>query len=144
LSNFNVVHICGVGNIDKNLENPSYRQFEYIQKGMGDLYALSKLVISRAGANSLAEILALNKPNILIPLPKSVSRGDQILNAASFEKQGFSVVLDEENLTPSLLVECINSTFVDRGAYRAAMAKSSGAGDGSGQIIDIIREVAGL
>ncbi|MDR2168293.1 MAG: undecaprenyldiphospho-muramoylpentapeptide beta-N-acetylglucosaminyltransferase [Clostridiales bacterium] len=142
ITNFNIIHVCGKGNLDESLENSSYRQFEYITKGIGDLFAYSKVVVSRAGSNSLAEILALNKPNILIPLPKSVSRGDQILNAQSFEKQGFSVVLTEENLSPDMLVEAINSTFENRGIFRAAMAKSPAATDASRLIIDIIKEVS--
>ena len=62
-------------------------------------FALADIVISRAGANAICELLALRKPNILIPLPANASRGDQILNARSFERQGFSIVLEEESLT---------------------------------------------
>jgi len=139
-ADFNILHICGKGNMDASLESGGYRQFEYVRQGMGDLYALSKLIVSRAGANSLAEIAALNKPNILIPLPLGSSRGDQILNAQSFEKQGFSVVLDDKNLTPTKLVEAIYSTFEKRGAYRAAMSQVQAAKDGTAQIIQLIKE----
>lgn len=138
--NFNIIHICGKGNFIESLQSASYRQFEYVQNGMGDLLAFSKLVVSRAGANSLAEISALKKPNILIPLPKAVSRGDQILNAQSFEKQGFSVVLQEENITPTNFVEAINETFKNRGAYSDALRKAAVTQDASSQIVKIILE----
>jgi UDP-N-acetylglucosamine--N-acetylmuramyl-(pentapeptide) pyrophosphoryl-undecaprenol N-acetylglucosamine transferase len=148
LPKFNIAHICGRGNVDKGLNGTGYRQFEYIgggvSGGMGDLYALCELVVSRAGSNSLAEFLALNKPNILIPLPRSVSRGDQILNAQSFEKQGFSVVLQEEGLTADTLALAIGSAFDSRGAYRAAMAKSESGANGVEKIVELILEVSRL
>ena len=88
LKKFQIVHLCGNGNLDKSLEGTSgYVQFEYIKDELRDLFACADLMISRAGANAICEILALRKPNILIPLSAQASRGDQILNAASFEKQ---------------------------------------------------------
>ena len=77
------------------------------------IFAVSELVISRAGANSICELLALHKPNILIPLSRNASRGDQILNANSFQKQGFSYVIEEEELTDQTLSEC-DSDRLDR------------------------------
>ena len=74
--------------MDESLkQTEGYVQFEYIQKELCDLLDAADLVISRAGANAICELLALHKPNILIPLSLEASRGDQILNAASFEKQ---------------------------------------------------------
>src|SRR5690606_9211173 len=93
---YQIIHLCGKGNLDKNLNGtPGYVQFEYIHNELSDLFAAADLVISRAGANAICEILALRKPNILIPLPQGASRGDQILNADSFENQGYSYVLSE-------------------------------------------------
>ncbi|MCL2854421.1 MAG: undecaprenyldiphospho-muramoylpentapeptide beta-N-acetylglucosaminyltransferase [Defluviitaleaceae bacterium] len=140
LSEFNIIHICGKGNMDKSLESGKYRQFEYVSGGMGDLYAASRLVVSRAGSNSLAELLALHKPNILIPLPKHASRGDQILNAKSFEKQGFSVVLDEEGLGADDLTKAIKNTFARRAHFEEIMSKAN-SGDGTAEIIRIIKSV---
>ena len=77
------------------LNKKGYKQFEYVKEDLKDLFALADVVISRAGANAICELLALRKPNLLIPLPASSSRGDQILNARSFESQGFSMVADE-------------------------------------------------
>jgi UDP-N-acetylglucosamine--N-acetylmuramyl-(pentapeptide) pyrophosphoryl-undecaprenol N-acetylglucosamine transferase len=141
LPHFNIIHSCGRGNLDSTINRAGYMQMEYINENMGDFYALADIVVSRAGANSIGEFLALAKPNVLIPLSRKASRGDQILNAASFEKQGFSVVIDEEELTEQFLVEVINQTYADRGKYAANM-KKAGAGDGIGQIVDIIKEVA--
>lgn len=83
------MHLCGKGKIDNLLLNtPGYKQFEYIKTELKDLFAMADIVISRAGANAICELLALKKPNILIPLPAGSSRGDQLLNAASFEAPG--------------------------------------------------------
>ncbi|SHE58188.1 undecaprenyldiphospho-muramoylpentapeptide beta-N-acetylglucosaminyltransferase [Clostridium fallax] len=100
LLKFNIVHLCGKGNLDKNLKNiKGYRQFEYLREELPDVINAADYLVSRAGANSIFEILALKKPNILIPLSKKASRGDQVLNAKSFEKSGYSIVIEEENLT---------------------------------------------
>ena len=66
------------------------------KKSSLDLFALSDVVISRAGANAICEISALHKPNLLIPLSANASRGDQILNARSFEKTGIQHVLEKK------------------------------------------------
>ena len=99
LKDFHVIHLCGKGKMDDSLKSlKGYVQFEYIQNQLKDLFALTDVVISRAGANAICELLALHKPNLLIPLSANASRGDQILNARSFERQGFSIVLEEEEL----------------------------------------------
>ena len=98
LKDFQIIHLCGKGNLDPSLDGTAgYRQYEFISKELPDLFAAADLIISRAGANSICELLALHKPNILIPLSRNASRGDQILNARSFEKQGFSYVIEEED-----------------------------------------------
>ncbi len=94
LKEFHVIHLCGKGNLDSTLAQPGYIQYEYISDELKDLFAISDIVLSRAGANAICELLALKKPNILVPLPAAVSRGDQILNSISFKKQGFSYVLE--------------------------------------------------
>ena len=104
LKTYQVIHICGKGNLDESLiGTEGYVQYEYVDKPLRHLFAAADLIISRAGANSICEILALRKPNILIPLSAADSRGDQILNANSFAKQGFSTVLEEEVLTADTL-----------------------------------------
>lgn len=126
LKNFQIVHLCGQGKMDTSLEHKKgYRQFEYIKKELADIFALSDVVISRAGANAICELLALRKPNILIPLSAAASRGDQILNARSFEKQGFSVVIEEEQLTKDTLSTAIKEVYENKEKYVSAMKKSS-------------------
>ena len=89
------------------------------------MFAAADVIISRAGANTICELLALKKPNILIPLPASQSRGDQLLNAASFERQRFSKVLDEEKLTDELLLNSVVDVYKNRSGYIDAMSKST-------------------
>jgi UDP-N-acetylglucosamine--N-acetylmuramyl-(pentapeptide) pyrophosphoryl-undecaprenol N-acetylglucosamine transferase len=126
LKNFNICHICGKGNISQELENKKgYKQFEYISEEQPHIFALADLVVSRAGATVLFELLTLRKPNLLIPLSKAASRGDQILNAASFEKQGFSLVLQEESLNTASLIKAINDLHSLAGKFTASMTKNN-------------------
>ncbi|OGT31410.1 MAG: undecaprenyldiphospho-muramoylpentapeptide beta-N-acetylglucosaminyltransferase [Gammaproteobacteria bacterium RIFCSPHIGHO2_12_FULL_35_23] len=119
LKYFAIIHICGKGNIDQSLNNNSnYRQYEYISDELGDIFACSDLVISRSGANTLYELLTLQKPHILIPLSKLASRGDQIVNANYFKKIGMSIVLTEENLNPQTLLETVNNTYMNLGTIQ--------------------------
>lgn len=141
LKEFQVIHLCGKGKLDETLTNtPGYVQYEYIKKELADLFALSTLVISRAGANAICELLALKKPNILIPLPKAQSRGDQILNAASFEKQGFSAVLAEETLTREQLLSTVRSVYEKREQYISTMEKAQTI-PSIDRILELIEEV---
>lgn len=100
LERFDIIHICGKGNLDKSLENKTgYKQFEFVSEELPNLMATADYIVSRAGANSIFEFLALNKPTLLIPLSKKASRGDQILNANSFKREGYSLVIEEEEIT---------------------------------------------
>ena len=126
LKDFHVIHLCGKGKIDETLKDlKGYVQFEYIQQELKDLFALTDIVISRAGANAICELIALHKPNLLIPLSANASRGDQILNARSFERQGFSMVLEEEELTDTVLLDAIRKLYAEKDSYIDAMKKSS-------------------
>ena len=141
LPKYNVIHLCGKGKLDESLKGTAgYVQYEYIKKELADLFALADVVISRAGANAICELLALKKPNILIPLPAGASRGDQILNANSFKKQGFSEVIDEEKITDDLLLETINNVYNNRSKYVEAMEKSPQQ-NGVEAVISLIKEV---
>ena len=124
---FNVLHLCGKGKLDESLNDVGgYFQLEYAKDEMKDLFALSEIVVSRAGANAICEILALHKPNLLIPLPASASRGDQLLNAESFRKQGFSMVLDEDkDLTEETLYDTICDLYDRREEFRKVMLSST-------------------
>ena len=125
LEDFQVVHLCGKEKTDNLLLNvKGYKQFEYLKSELKDIFAMADVVISRAGANAICELLALNKPNILIPLPSAKSRGDQLLNARSFESQGFSIVIDEDYLTDTLLAEKVQELYCSRQAYIDTMKQS--------------------
>ena len=126
LKEFQVIHLCGNGKMDESLKaTKGYVQYEYIKQELADLFALSDIVISRAGANAICELNALKKPNLLIPLSANASRGDQILNARSFERQGFSMVLEEEEITESTLLNAIRELYQNRESYVHAMSESS-------------------
>ena len=140
LQDFQIIHLCGKGNLDPALTGtPGYAQYEFISQELPDLMAAADLVISRAGANSICELLALKKPNILIPLPASASRGDQILNAKSFERQGFSRLLPEEDVTDDTLLKAVRETFSQADSYRQAM-EWAGQRDAIETIIRLIEE----
>lgn len=142
LTKYQIIHLCGKGNIDESLKDKKgYAQFEYISENLPDLFAAADLVVARAGANSICELLALHKPNILIPLSRNASRGDQILNANSFAKQGFSVVLEEEEVTSEKLMATIDDVMAHRSKYIDAM-KNSGQMNAIETIMDLIEEVS--
>ena len=141
LEKFQVIHICGKDKVDNlMLSIPGYKQFEYVKTELKDLFALADLVVSRAGANAICELLALKKPNVLIPLSAG-SRGDQILNAASFEEQGFSIVIREEALDCFSLVEKINELYDTKETYISKM-NESGQTDAIPKIMELINEAA--
>ena len=139
LKDFQVVHLCGKGKQDDSKNDlKGYVQYEYIESELADLFAMADIVISRAGANAICELQALKKPNLLIPLSANASRGDQILNARSFEKQGFSMVLEEEAITDEVLLKAVHDLYDHRETYRAAMENAPGQ-DSISVICDLIR-----
>lgn len=142
LKDFQIIHLCGKGKMDESLKDvEGYCQFEYIKNELRNLFALADIVISRAGANAICELLALHKPNLLIPLSANASRGDQILNARSFERQGFSLVLEEEQLTKDTLLAAVKNLYENRTTFINSM-KNSGQQDSIGTIIKLIEEVS--
>ncbi len=142
LRDFQVIHLCGKGNLDERLNDTAgYVQYEYIRAELSDLFAASDLVISRAGANAICELLALRKPNILIPLSAKASRGDQILNAESFERQGYSYLLNEEELSIAKLLDAIKTVMDQKQSYIDAMNKST-LNNSIDTILKLIKETA--
>lgn len=140
LKKYQVIHICGRENVDENLkEVKGYRQFAYVTDDLKDYFALADVVISRAGANAICEILTLHKPNILIPLGGSASRGDQVLNAKSFQRQGFSEVLMEDTVTESILCDTIDEVYEDRADWAFRM-EASQLDTGVSNIIHLIKK----
>ena len=141
LKRFQVVHLCGKGKTDSSYNNvEGYVQYEYISAELSDLFAAADLVISRAGANAICELLALRKPMILVPLSAAASRGDQILNAESFERQGFSYLIKEEDLTNETLLAGVNYVFEHKDDYISVMKKSV-LSDAAETIVKLMEEV---
>lgn len=140
LKDFQVIHLCGKGKIDESLKNQTgYIQYEYIKDELADLFALADIIISRAGANAICEISALKKPNLLIPLSANASRGDQILNARSFERLAYSKVIEEEQLTDSLLLNEIQDLYQNKEHFIQKMSQSK-QNDSIGQIVTMLCE----
>lgn len=144
LEDFRVVHLCGAGKYDASLEDvEGYKQFEYVKDDLKHLFAAADVIISRAGANAIFEILALRKPNLLIPLSAG-TRGDQILNARSFEAQGFSKVLvesEEEGILDKRLVSTVRELYSEREKYIDAMS-SAGQQDAIPKILELLKSLA--
>lgn len=142
IKDYQVVHLCGKGNLDETLTNmPGYVQYEYMSDPLKHLFAMADIVISRAGANAICELLALQKPALLIPLSAAASRGDQILNANSFKNQGFSEVLEEERLSADKLYEAVTQLYENRNQYIQKMKKSSQS-DAVSMIVGMLNELA--
>ena len=144
LKDFRVVHLCGAGKYDASKDGiEGYKQFEYVKEDLRHLFAAADLIISRAGANAIFEILALRKPNLLIPLSIG-TRGDQILNARSFEAQGFSRVLvesEEEGILNKKLVSTVQDLYRNRDQYIAAMT-GAGQQEAIPKIMSLLNELA--
>ena len=142
LEKFQIIHVCGKGKTDPAFYNTTgYCQFDYVTDELKDLFAAADIVISRAGANVICELLAMRKPNLLIPLSAEASRGDQILNAKSFKNQGFSSVLEESELSDNLFYDTIISLYENRDKYIKAMEEGA-QGDSIKKIIGLIKEVS--
>lgn len=142
LEKYQVAHLCGKDKTDPAFNDiKGYVQFEYVSDEMKDLLAMADIVVSRAGANAICELLALNKPNLLIPLSAAASRGDQILNADSFKRQGYSSVLTEENMTSETLLSAIEELYTNRDTYIQTMA-SSKQSDAIALIVKLIKQYA--
>lgn len=137
---FNIVHLTGKGKADTGFAQNGYRQFEYIGAEMGDLLTAADLVLSRAGANAVFELLALQKTALLVPLPAASSRGDQLQNAHYMQRNGYASVLPQGALTPDRLCTELRNLFAERGSYIARMA--SARADGTAELVRMIAAAA--
>lgn len=142
LTQFSICHICGKGNLENDLTGISgYKQFEYVTDDLADLFAMADIVVSRAGATSIFELLALKKPNLLIPYGLAASRGDQIINAKSFQKQGYSEVLNQNDASEEKFLSMVKSIYQNRSYYIDKMEKST-VNNGLDRVFSIICETA--
>lgn len=142
LKRYNIIHLCGAGNVEPGLDRGGYVQSEYADRELADYLALADMVVSRAGSNSINEFLTLCKPMLLIPLSKNASRGDQVDNAEDFKKHGYCDVLLQEDMNPQSLINAVDSVYNNREVYRRNM-RASKSGKGTENIMRVIREVAG-
>lgn len=139
---FQIVHLCGKGQVDPSVKYPFYKPFEYLNEELPDVLAMADIVLSRAGSNSIFEFLSLKKPMLLVPLTKEQSRGDQILNAQSFEKSGFCEVLYEENMNAETLADSLERLYDNRETYIRNM-EGYRQKDALEQLFELITETAG-
>lgn len=115
LETFQVIHGCGEGKKDPRFDTlTGYKAFEYLNETLPDIYACTDLMISRAGANTVCEILILRKPAVLIPLSAKASRGDQIENAGVMCTEGLADVLQEDDLTTETLIHAVQTAWEKR------------------------------
>ena len=137
-----ILHICGAGNLESDLESRTgYRQYEYLDAEFADAFACADVVVSRAGANSLAELIALRKPAVVIPLPTAASRGDQIDNARLYAEKGYGLVLPQAELTPESLLACVGAALAGADDFAQAMDRAESQ-DPSERIADLLAEWA--
>jgi len=141
LKKYHIIHICGSGNIDENLHMAGYRQYEYVNEELKHILAMTDYVISRAGANAIFEFLALHIPMLLIPLPLSVSRGDQIDNAKSFVKSGFAHILMEEDISTASFEAAID-ILVQHAPEMKERMKQENTEKSREQVIHLIESMA--
>ena len=143
LNYFDIAHIRGAGALNEGLNSAKgYSQYEFISENLEHVFAAADIMLSRAGANAVFEILALKIPALLIPLPRSASRGDQILNARYFEKKGYSKVLFQEDMTPDTLYTAIMALFASKQGCLQAMQKAA-ANNSAQLIVQEILQAAG-
>lgn len=141
LNDFTIIHICGSNNVDETKKQSGYTQFEYVQDELKDLFAITDLVVSRAGANAIFEFLALDFPMLLIPLSLAASRGDQIDNAKSFLKQGYAHMLEEEQLTSKRFMEEVQQLQEKSTSMKQKMKQNDSA-EARDRALELIQEMA--
>lgn len=133
---YNIFHIVGKNKSNKDIKTDGYYQFEFIED-IENYFQASDIVISRAGSNTIFELLTLQKPMLLIPLPKEQSRGDQILNAENFYKQGLSNILYQEKLNKENLLNKIEETYKNKNNYIEKIRNTKNI-NGSNKILKLI------
>lgn len=138
---FDIIHLCGKGKLEPSIDDPAYKQYEYISEELPDLLASADIILSRAGANAVFEFLALAKPALLIPLPCNCSRGDQVLNAQYFARKGYAITMDQADLNPDSLCEALDSLYESRLQFISTMSGDTRA-DGTDEVLDVIRQTA--
>lgn len=123
LQRYRVAHVCGPGKCPPEPWAQGYRPLEFVGEAWGDVLAAADLVVSRAGANALFELLELGKPTLFVPLSRAASRGDQIENAAYAQALGLAQVRSEETLTGAVLAADVDALAAAAPQLRDALAR---------------------
>lgn len=140
LKHMDVLHLCGKGNLDESLMDlKGYCQKEFLSEEMPDALAVADIVLSRAGSNTLSELLALQKPMLLVPYPLSASRGDQVENAKSYAAQGLARVLMQEDMTPQAMTEGLLKLLAEKDELHKAM-EAYPVKDGTDKVLQLIQQ----
>ena len=125
LQKYQIIHICGKGQTEEGADVNGYKQFEYVDTELKDFMKAADVVVSRAGSNSIFELLSLRKPMILVPLPVGSSRGEQMLNAKSFQNKGYAeVIADEQLVDTKLFLNTLDKVYANRQSYEQNMRKA--------------------
>ena len=135
-----IIHICGQGHLAPDIQHPAYWQHEFVEEAFADLLACADLTLSRAGANTLAELVTTAKPNILVPLPNSASRGDQLQNAQYFAELGISTVIEQHQLTAEKLTQSIQHILEHSEDIKAKINQYQ-QGDAATQVLETLQMV---
>ena len=140
LPHMDVLHLCGKGNLDESLKDlKGYCQKEFLSEEMPDALAVADIVLSRAGSNTLSELLALQKPMLLVPYPLGASRGDQIQNAKSYAAQGLARVLMQEDMTSRTITDGLLKLLAEKEELLKALADYP-VKDGTDAVLKLIEQ----
>jgi UDP-N-acetylglucosamine--N-acetylmuramyl-(pentapeptide) pyrophosphoryl-undecaprenol N-acetylglucosamine transferase len=105
----NVIHSTGKGKAAPAITHPRYHHSELLGEEMKEALRAATVVVCRAGLGTIAELSALRKPAIVVPLPGT----HQERNAALLRKQHAAIVCEQKHLTPTSLVDTIRTILVD-------------------------------
>lgn len=114
-NNYNVINLTGDSSLNRLSKN-LYR-IDYVTKEYQSLMSLADFVVTRGGSNTIFELLALKKLQVIVPLGKEASRGDQLENAAYFVEKGYAKELLDSDLTVANLIACLSEFEVQKEEY---------------------------
>jgi UDP-N-acetylglucosamine--N-acetylmuramyl-(pentapeptide) pyrophosphoryl-undecaprenol N-acetylglucosamine transferase len=100
----------------KNLKLASNIKIINYHDNILSLYKVTDLIVARAGATTISEIIALNIPAIIIPSPY-VAHNHQLKNALELEKKGAAILIEEKELTGDILVRTVDNLLEDKNKY---------------------------
>lgn len=120
---YNLIHITGKNNF-QDIVYKNYKCVPYAEN-IEDFYHTADIVISRAGSGVINELLALEKPMLLIPLSKKCSRGDQIENAKLFKENGYCQMMEEEDYDFVKLLQKIDFLVKNQEKIKKNMKKTA-------------------